>query len=319
MKRFVQRSLAFAMDGAMCGMMNALQGRRTDQVCSREEFEAYLSACSPMTREDFFRHPPAEELRRTAARIDWRTPLPSGFPENDRAHVQWFPCAQGKAAPTVLLLHALMSASDKGYRRVARWFNDRGWNAAFPHLPFHYSRKPRGYMNGELAITANLVRNAENIRQGVVELRQLMQHLRTEGCREFAVVGTSFGGWNGALLSFLETDFRFLALVQPIVNVEHAIWENPGSASMRRLLRARGIRSGEIVRHAHLSSPLHGIPLCGADRAVITAGLYDSVATAKDLRLLKRRWRGSKILHVRQGHFGYQALQVTLKEIERFL
>ena len=154
---------------------------------------------------------------------------PERVPRNDRprVRVQWG--ARGTSGPTVLLLHALMSANDFGYLKVSRWFNERGWNTVFPHLPFHYSRTPRGYFNGELAITANLIRNGETIRQGVIELRQLMAMLREGGCKEFGILGTSFGGWNGALLSFLETDFRFVALIQPIVNIEHAIWQIPGS------------------------------------------------------------------------------------------
>lgn len=258
-------------------------------------------------------------LRHEAGWLRWETPRPSGFPENDRVAARVYPCAAGVQAPTVLLLHALMSANDLGYRQVAAWFNARGWNAVFPHLPYHYSRTPRGFLNGELAVTANLVRNGETLRQCVIELRQLMAHLRAAGCREFALLGTSYGGWNAALLAFLESDFRFIALVQPIVNVEHAIWENPGSAAMRRQLVACGIQKGESRRHAHLSSPLHGAPLCGGERVVVTAGAYDRVSPARELFELGRRWPGAKLLPVRQGHFGYRALRETLAEITRFL
>jgi hypothetical protein len=88
---------------------------------------------------------------------------------------------------------------------------------------------------------------------------------------------------------------------------------------MRRLLKGQGITTGQIERHSHLSSPLHGLPLCGGQRAVITAGLYDSVSPASELQALHRAWEGSTLLTVRQGHFGYRALQETLKEIEKFL
>ena len=319
MRRALEKALAYAIDGAMCGTMNLLQWRRRDQVCSQEELQSYLSTCSVLSREEFYRVPPASGKCRDGRWIEWDTPVLSGFPENDRARVRLQLGRRGTSGPTILLLHALMSASDFGYLRVARWFNERGWNTVFPHLPFHYSRTPRGYLNGELAITANMIHNGETLRQGVVELRQLMAMLREEGCTEFGVLGTSFGGWNGALLSFLETDFRFIALIQPIVNIEHAIWQNPGSVLMRRLLRSRGILPGESERHAHLSSPLHGIPLCGGDRVVITAGVYDRLSPASDLLNLKRRWSGARLLEVRQGHFGYRALRETLKEIERFL
>ncbi len=183
---------------------------------------------------------------------------------------------------------------------MAKWFNERGWNAVFPHLPYHYSRTPRGFFNGELGITANVVHNSETLRQGVKELRQLMAILRASGSREFGVLGTSFGGWNGALLSFLERDFRFLSLIQPIVNVEHAIWKNPSAATMRRMLRERGITPSESRRHSHLTSPLHGVPLCGGDRTILTAGVYDTVAPASELASLKEMWPGSRIVTVRQ-------------------
>lgn len=319
MKKAAGKALSLTMDTAMYGMMNVLQWHRRDQVCSREEFSAYLAGCAPMSREDFFHMPALPEIRHNGDWLEWKTPRPSGFPENDLVRVRYQPCRQGPAAPTLLLLHALMSGSDVGYRRLANFFNDRGWNVAFPHLPFHYSRTPRGHFNGVLAVNANLILVAETLRQCVVELRQLTAYLRTRGSREFAVLGTSYGGWNGALLSFLEPDLRFLALVQPIVNLEHAIWGNPGSAAMRSYLRARNIEPGMTDNHLHLCSPLHGIPLCGADRAVITAGLYDQVALSKDLVKLKRHWKGSKLIHVRQGHFGYVALRKTLDEIDHLI
>lgn len=319
MRRAVEKTVAMAMDGAMCGMMNALQWHRRDQVCSREDFESYLATCSGISREEFYHMPPVSNPVQNGAWLEWDTPRPTGFAENDRVRMRLHVCGKDPSAPTVLLLHALMSSSDLGYLRLARWFNDRGWNAVFPHLPFHYSRNPRGYFNGLLAINANLIRNVETIRQGVVELRQLMSQLRERGCGEFAVLGTSYGGWNGALLSFLEPDFRFLALIQPIANPEHAIWGNPGSATMRGLLRTRGFEPWGLGKNVHLCSPLHGVPLCGGERAMITAGIYDRVSPAKELLELKHRWPGSRLLHVRQGHFGYAAMRKTLEEIEPLL
>ncbi len=315
MKTFLERSAAAAMDSAMCAMMNFLQRRHHVRACSREEFEAYLAACAPLTREEFYHAPTLVPIREDASWLEWDSPRPSGLVENDRVRVKLHLCGKGFAAPTVLILHALMSASDAGYTKLAQWFNARGWNAAFPHLPYHYSRVPKGTLNGELAITANLIRNAENVRQCVTELRQLIAFLRARGCPAFAAIGTSYGGWNGALLSFLE-DLRFLALIQPIVNLEHAIWENPASASVRRYLRSKGFEPGRSGEHAHLSSPLHGTPLCGGDRCIITGGLYDTISPSRELRSLQQKWVGARFIEVPQGHFGYRALRETLPAIE---
>lgn len=319
MRQALERTLATAMDATMCGMMNAMQWRRRGLVCSREELASYLDRCSDIPRESFFEFVPSPASEPRDGWLDWTTPRPSGYLENDTVRFRHYPCAQGPSAPTVLILHALMSASDIGYQKVAKWFNDRGWNVAFPHLPYHYSRKPKGYLNGELAVTADLVHNGETLRQCVVELRQIMDWYRMRGCSEFGVLGTSYGGWNAALLSFLEPDLRFLSLIQPIVNIEVAIWQNPGAISMRNLLKSRGVSRGESMRHSHLTSPLHGRPLCGGERVILTGGLWDTVSPLAELESLQKLWPGSQLLTVRQGHFGYAALKETLRAIEPLL
>jgi len=213
------------------------------------------------------------------------------------------------------MLHALMSASHIGYRRYAARFNELGWNACFVHLPYHYSRVPRGYWNGELAITADLIRNAEGLRQGVIEVRQLMATLRERGCEEFGVLGTSYGGWIGALLAMVERDFRFVALMAPIVNIEHAIWESPAARFMRRELHRANIEPSLVARHFHLSSPMHNQPLCDADRVLFVSGEFDLIARPEHVEEVHGKWRGSELLRVPQGHFGYRMLRETVARL----
>jgi hypothetical protein len=52
------------------------------------------------------------------------------------------------------------------------------------------------------------------------------------------MIATSYGGWIGALLSLVEADFDFITLLQPIADIEQAIWESPADSSIRgRLAR----------------------------------------------------------------------------------
>jgi pimeloyl-ACP methyl ester carboxylesterase len=307
----------------MCAMMNRVQWRLRNQACTNEEFQAYLAACEPHTREAFYEFEagaiPEPEASSGIVTLEWPSPIASGHPENDTARALWFIGPGGPSAPTAVVLHALMSASDVGYRKLARWFHERGWNMIFPHLPFHYSRKLHGHPNGAHAVTANLPLVAETLRQSVVENRQLMAFLRTRGCENFGLLGTSYGGWVGSLLSFVEADFRFLTLIQPIIDVEHVTWESPAAAAVRRILAIQGIAEGEGIRHAHLSSPLHGQPLTPAERITLIAGRYDTVAPPAELRELAEAWQGSRFIEVRQGHFGYAAMREAKRSIEPWL
>src|SRR5437764_11781821 len=255
---------------------------RMKPVKSGREMEAYVIKYERLTPSEYYAAPYEPDVAKTLvnghATMAWKSPIRTHFAANNIAHAEFFQCAQGIRAPTVLLLHALMSTSRDGHRRCAERFNQLGWNACFLHLPYHFSRVPRGHWNGELAITCDLIRNAEGLRQGVIELRQLMAILRERGCTEFGVLGTSYGGWIGALLAMVERDFRFVALMAPIVNVEHAIWESPAARFMRRELDRANIDPLLVARHFHLSSPMHNQPLCDAARVLFVAGEFDLIA-----------------------------------------
>ncbi len=230
----------------------------------------------------------------------------------------WFVGPGGPSAPTVLVLHALMSASDIGYRRLATWFHARGWNMLFPHLPFHYSRTPRGHRNGALAITAHLPRNAESLRQGVTEQRQAMAFLRAQGVQKFGSPRHELRRMDGGVVELRRGRLRVPHAHPAIIDIEHAIWESPAAASIRRILTARGIGAGLSHRHAHLSSPLHGEPLTARERITLVAGSYDTVSPASGLASW-RKLDGVNYVEVRQGHFGYAALEEAKRRLEPLL
>jgi len=316
---FLRRPWARVTDASTCALLNLAQWRHRRHATRREELEAYLADCASLTRGQFYAAPPLKPIEESPGRLVWTTPHASGLEENDRASAWLQPCAHGWSAPTVLILHALMSVNDVGYRRLAAKFNALGWNAAFLHLPFHYARRPRGYLNGELAITADLLRNGQGLRQGVSELRQLMAWLRARGCREFGVYGTSYGAWTGALLASVEDDISFVALLQPIADIEHAIWQSPAGATIRRLLQRNGIGTDMTSRHAHLSSPLHGRPKTDPDRVVLAIGSWDRIAPAEQVEALSRAWGGTKILTSAQGHFGYVAARDMFRAVREII
>jgi pimeloyl-ACP methyl ester carboxylesterase len=144
------------------------------------------------------------------------------------------------------------------------------------------------------------------LRQAVVEIRQLVAWLRAQGSREFGLLGTSYGGWVAALLASLEPDLRFLALLAPMVNIGHALYEGPTSWTIRGQLARAGLERTLIDRHAHLSSPLRALPAGDlAGRTVIVGGTFDRIVRLSDLAALRDAWPGSELVTVPQAHFGY--------------
>ncbi|PYL51471.1 MAG: hypothetical protein DMF32_00910, partial [Verrucomicrobia bacterium] len=316
----VRRVRTTAVDSLLCASINWLHRRHPLNGHSRQEMERYLTACERLSPQEYYVLPqviggngasdstPAVNgmYDSRMATLSWRSPIETAFAANNTARVDFLRTDAWTGAPTVFLLHALMSSSPTGYYRWAERFNELGWNACFVHLPYHFSRVPTGYWNGELAITPDLIRNAEGLRQGVIELRQIMESLRGHGCHEFGVLATSYGGWVGALLTLVESDFRFVALMSPIVNVEHAIWHSPAARRIRRELVQANVGRALVERHFHLSSPLHGRPVCDPTRILFVTGEFDSIAPPAEIEAIHQTWHGSELLHVRQGHFGHR-------------
>ncbi|HEY4272486.1 MAG TPA: lysophospholipid acyltransferase family protein [Candidatus Udaeobacter sp.] len=327
----VARLNAKTIDSLLCASINLLHRRHRLNGRSREDMERYVTTYERLSPQEYYAAPQAIDRNgeldskpaviatsdSPMATLLWRSPIKTAFAENNAARADFFRSNTRKweDAPTVFFLHALMSASPKGYYRCAEEFNELGWNACFVHLPYHFSRVPAGYWNGELAITPDLIRNAEGLRQSVIELRQLIDALRANGCREFGVLATSYGGWIGSLLTLVESDFRFVALMSPIVNVEHAIWQSPAARRVRRELLQARIERALVSRHFHLSSPFHGQPLCDPKRILFVTGEFDAIAPPAEIEAIHEKWYGSELLRVRQGHFGYRMLGETIARL----
>ena len=142
-----RRLTARALDTAMCALMSTIQRRHRLDAGSREALIQYIEACAALSRDEYYRPAPAEIIAVHDSgpnALTWASPVASGYAENDRAFALHFPAPGSERAPTVLFLHALMSASDRGYRRWAARFNAAGWSACFLvfHLPYHYFARP---------------------------------------------------------------------------------------------------------------------------------------------------------------------------------
>ena len=305
------------MDAIMCALMNGTQWRLRHHAVTREQLEEYLQESEQHDHRSYYATPednrtlPAPEWRRKGSCLTWTSPMSDQYPENLTACAHLYDTASPLGAPTIILLHALMSANDFGYRRIAKRFNQEGWNVLFPHLPYHYSRTPQGYANGALAITSDLIRNAESLRRSVIEIRQLIAWSRQRGSKRIALLATSYGAWVASIaLSLERTDFTIL--LQPVADVKHATFRSPASRMMADSLKKNGISEESLDRHAHLSSPSRLTPLTPPERILVIGGKYDRLSPSESLRSLCDSWGGAHYREVDQGHFGYEAMRCAL-------
>ena len=67
----------------------------------------------------------------------------------------------------------------------------------------------------------------------------VLQQLARKGGKLFGGWGTSYGGWIMALLGCFEPLLQRLVLVEPILNIDNAIWRAPSSVTVRAAPSAR--------------------------------------------------------------------------------
>jgi dienelactone hydrolase len=306
---------ALAFDFLSFGFVNLLQARHPLPADFRKRWDEFSAEWARRPVEDFYAVPPGcvpPELP-DHGRLVFPSPYPGDDQPNNTAAFDFFPCARGWTAPTMLLAHGLMSVSDFGYRLWARRLNARGWNAVFIHLPYHYSRRLPWHFHGEYSVGGELLRTAYGLRQAVVECRIVLQQLEKKGGRLFGAWGTSYGGWIMALLGCFEPLLRRLILVEPILDVESAIWRSPSSVTVRAAIRKVGLRPEDTIPNLRLVCPARQKPLVDPKHVLMLAGQYDRIAPPEEIEELSRLWGGTHFACFPQGHVGYTLMPESFR------
>ena len=311
----IDEARALAVDFASFGFINVMHARHRLPADFRARWDAFTAEWAQRPVGEFYEIPPGftpPELP-DHGRLRFPSPFPGKYPENNTAAFDFFPCEQGWTAPTMLLAHGLMSVSDIGYRMWARRLNARGWNAVFIHLPFHYSRRLPWHFHGELCVGGDLLLTADGIRQSVVECRIVLQQLARKGGKLFGAWGTSYGGWIMALLGCFEPLLQRLVLVEPILNVDSAIWRSPSSISLRAALRRVGLTPEETAVNMRLVCPAKQRPVMEGRHILMLAGQYDRIAPPNEIEDLARLWKDSHFACFPQGHVGYTLMPESFR------
>ncbi len=311
----LDQARALAVDWVSFGFVNVMQARHRLPADFRVRWDAFTAEWANRPVEEFYRIPDGfvpPELPEHG-RLHFPSPFPGEHEPNNTASFDFFPCKQGWTAPTMLLAHGLMSVSDFGYRLWARRLNARGWNAVFVHLPYHYSRRLPWHFHGELSVGGELLRTAAGLRQSVVECRVVLQQLRRKGGQVFGAWGTSYGGWIMALLACHEPLLQRLIMVEPILNVDHAIWKAPSSVTVRAALRKIGLTPEDTAVNMRLVCPGKLKALQPAHHILMLAGAYDKIAPPEEIEELSRAWGKTHFACFPQGHVGYTLMPESFR------
>ncbi len=248
--------------------------------------------------------------------VEFPTPAPSPFEVNNHIWVEFHLSRSLGEAPIFFIQHGWRSVSVRGYRTMCRGLNEQGVNAGVLHLPYHFSRKPQGAFNGELAITSDIIRSAHALRQAVQEVCQLKRALKKLGAPHVGLWGTSYGAWISGMAVTMEEGFDGALLLEPPVEIEELFWETPLFNHLQRELNRLGISRDAVGKFFEWVTPYHHALKIPPSRVLILGSEHDPIGYPDSLRKLNRAWPGTYLEIFPYGHISYR---LHTSAVDRFL
>jgi len=183
-----------------------------------------------------------------------------------------------------------------------RLFEKLGCNLLFPLLPLHGLRRGSDVPRGAL-LSYELLQTVHGLRQGVWDIRRLIQWLKNKGAKQIGLCGVSIGAYVSALLSGLEK-LEFVIAGIPLCDVPELFLGHAPKLVLKRPETAT-ILGAEMRDIFSLVSPLLFEPIPSAKRRFIFAGRGDRISTVKQAETLWQSWDEPAIQWFDGGHLTY--------------
>jgi dienelactone hydrolase len=201
----------------------------TDFGLERREVKVFSTREVPDPRlEEKVRGNYSEFLRFTS-------PVRTPYPENNLVNARWFP-ARGRRA-VVLLPH--WNADAISYTGLCRVLNWLGIAVLRLSMPYHDIRMPAEIKRADYAVSANIGRTLDAVRQGVMDIRCCLDWLEQQGYRRLGIAGTSLGSCYAFIASAHDARIRAAAFNHASTYFADVVWHGQTTRHIREALEKR--------------------------------------------------------------------------------
>lgn len=191
-----------------------LERREVKVFSTREVPDRRLEAKVRGTQADFLR---------------FTSPIETPFPENNLVNARWFP-ARGRRA-VVLLPH--WNSDALAYTGLCRVLNLMGIAVLRLSMPYHDIRMPAEINRADYAVSANIGRTLDAVRQGVIDIRCCLDWLEQQGFTRLGVVGTSLGSCYAFLACAHDPRLRVAAFNHASTYFADVVWHGQSTRHIR--------------------------------------------------------------------------------------
>ena len=162
--------------------------------------------------------------------LRFTSPVRTRHPENNLVNGRWFP-ARGRRA-VVLLPH--WNSDAIAYVTLCRVLNMIGIAVLRLSLPYHDIRMPAEIRRADYAVSANIGRTLDAVRQGVVDIRCCLDWLAEQGYSNLGVVGTSLGSCLAFIAAAHDPRIRVAAFNHASTYFADVVWHGQSTRHIRQ-------------------------------------------------------------------------------------
>jgi dienelactone hydrolase len=203
--------------------------RPTDFRLERREIQVFSTREVPDAKlEEKVRGKYSDFLRFTS-------PVNTPYPENNLANARWFP-ARGRRA-VVLLPH--WNSDAIAYTGLCHALNLIGVSVLRLSMPYHDIRMPKETRRADYAVSANIGRTLDAVRQGVVDIRCCLDWLEEQGFNRLGIVGTSLGSCYAFLAAAHDPRIQVAAFNHASTYVADVVWHGQSTRHIRSGLESK--------------------------------------------------------------------------------
>jgi dienelactone hydrolase len=196
-----------------------LERREVEVFSTREVPDAKLEAKVRGTFGNFLR---------------FTSPVRTPYPENNLANARWFP-ARGRRA-VVLLPH--WNADAIAYTALCKVLNLLNVAVLRLSIPYHDIRMPAEIRRADYAVSANIGRTLDAVRQGVVDIRCCLDWLEQQGYTQLGLIGTSLGSCYAFIASAHDPRIRAAAFNHASTYFADVAWHGQTTRHIRQGIEA---------------------------------------------------------------------------------
>jgi len=162
--------------------------------------------------------------------LRFTSPVRTPYAENNLVNACWFP-VRGRRA-VVLLPH--WNSDAISYVALCRVFNLLGIAVLRLSMPYHDIRMPAEIKRADYAVSANIGRTLDAVRQGVVDIRCCLDWLEQQGYSNLGIVGTSLGSCLAFIAAAHDSRIRVAAFNHASTYFADVVWHGQSTRHIRQ-------------------------------------------------------------------------------------